>query len=163
MAGIIVWGAVCMTLLLVIAVGAMIQYIEDRKKSKNAGKYDWNKMVDMIPVATAKTTGISEPVTSFIKCFKDNPKRFKLVRGSCLKDTVKNMTYVFRISSQYQGGGKVLPRLHNIDKRLQWLTENEGGALVDAMYPYFVTERRERLHAIQRQRLTRIYKEKPDV
>lgn len=155
----IIWGSFGMTLLLVVAVGAMIQYIKDREKYKKTKDEGWNKMVDMISVEQpAAVPEISEPVTSFIKCFKENPKRFK-VGNYYLRDTVGNVGYTFMVIPQYRNG-KVLPRLHNVDKRLQWLTDSEGDAIVAAMYPYFVTERRDRLHAIQRQRLTRIYKEK---
>lgn len=154
----IIWGVLGFTLILIVAVGAIIQYIKDRGGYKKTKDDDWNKTVDMIPVAPSKTTDISEPVTSFIKCFKDNPKRFK-VGNYYLRDTVGNVGYTFMVIPRYRDG-KVLPRLHSIDKRLQWLTDEECEALVAAMYPYFVTERRERLHAIQRQRLTRIYKEK---
>lgn len=161
---IIIWGAFGMTLLLVVAVGAMIQYLKDREKYKKIKNGEWSKVVNIGSTKTpepaiVKTPDISEPITSFIKCFKENPKRFKVVNGNYLRDTATNVTYVFRIVTEYRGG-KLLPRLHNTDKRLQWLTNDEGDALVAAMYPYFATERRDRLHAIQRQRLTRVYKEK---
>lgn len=159
-----IWGAFGMTLLLVVAVAAMIQYIKDREKSKNTKGDEWNKVVGVKPKEpdAVRALDISEPVTSFIKCFKENPKRFKIVNGNYLRDTTTNIAYIFMATTRYRDG-KVLPHLHNIDKRLQWLTDEECEALVAVMYPYFVTKRRERLHSIQRQRLTRIYKEKPNV
>ena len=124
------------------------------------------KMVDMISVVPVEPTpDISEPVTSFIKCFKDNPNRFKVINFEgflSLKDTQENTRWAFMMTSRFRDG-KIQPRLHNVDKRLQWLSDSEEDAIVEAMYPYFVTERRDRLHAIQRQRLTRIYKEKDNV
>lgn len=160
----IIWGSFGMTLLLVVAVGAMIQYIKDREKYKKTKDEGWNKMVDMISVEQpAAVPEISEPVTSFIKCFKENPRRFKVVGGNLLKDTVTNVSYVFMITYRYGCDGRVLPHFHNTDRRLQWLSDREKDAIVLALYPYFITERRDRLHAIQRQRLTRIYKENHNV
>lgn len=166
----IIWGAFGLIMILTVTIGAIIQYIEDREKYKKTKDDEWNRMVGMISVvpampAVVKTPDISEPVTSFIKCFKDNPKRFKVINFEgflSLKDTQENTRWSFMMTSRFRGG-KIQPRLHNVDKRLQWLTDSEGDAIVAAMYPYFVTERRDRLHAIQRQRLTRIYKEKPNV
>lgn len=162
----IIWTSMGVTLLLILAIGAVIQHIKDRKKYKKTKVEEWNKTVDMISVeqpANVKTPDISEPVTSFIKCFKENPKRFKL---SCtdspnwwtLKDSLTKKEWVFATS---KGAGlSSWYHLHIQGRGYDWLTDSESDALVAAMYPYFVTERRERLHAIQRHRLTRIYKEK---
>ena len=163
----IIWGAFGLTLILIVAVGALIQYIKDREKYKKVKDDDWNKMVD-IP----ETPAISEPVTSFIKCFKDNPKRFKVMcegKASILKDTLTNKKWVFIFHNDRdyvltvsgRSGWVDNPRVHIISKGCEWLTEGEKSAMVVTMYPHFVTERRDRLHAIQRERLTRIYKETP--
>lgn len=153
----IIWGAFGLIMILTVTIGAMIQYIEDRREYK---KTKDGSMIPVVPVEP--TPNISEPVTSFIKCFKDNPKRFKVINFGgflSLKDTQENTRWTFMMTYRFRDG-KIQPRLHNVDKRLQWLTDSEEGAIVGAMYPYFVTERRDRLHAIQRQRLTRTYKER---
>lgn len=161
----IIWGAFGLALILIVAAGAMIQHIKDREKSKKIKDSEWSKVVEMSVKPkedVVKDPDISEPVTSFIKCFKENPKRFKVINFEgflSLKDTQENTRWAFMMTSRCQGG-KNQPQLLNIDKRLQWLTDSEGEVIVGAMYPYFVTERRDRLHAIQRQRLTRIYKER---
>ena len=166
----IIWGAFGLTLMLIVAVGAMIQYSKDRNKYKKTKVDEWSKAVDMAVVP--KIPVISEPVTSFIKFFKDNPKRFKVTRegkASILKDALTNKKWVFIFHNDWDYivnvGGKSgwvdNPRVHVISKGCEWITVEEKSALVVAMYPYFTTERRDRLHAIQRERLTRIYKETP--
>lgn len=117
----------------------------------------------MVAVPAGKPMVISEPVTSFIKCFKDNPKRFKLICTDSanwwiLKDNLTKKEWTFT-ASNWDGWY----HLYIEGKGYDWLTDDERTALYLGMYPYLVTRRRERLHAIQRQRLTRIYKEKPNV
>lgn len=152
----IIWGGFGLTLILIVAVGAAIQYIKDKEKYK--------KVEEVKPsVHVVKTPLISEPVTSFIKCFKDNPKRFKLictdsVNWWILKDNLTKKEWTFTAS---KGTGWYYLCIEG--KGYDWLTDEERTVLYLAMYPYLVTWRRERLHAIQRQRLTRIYKEKPNV
>ena len=161
----IIWGAFGLALILIVVVGATTQYIKDREKYKKKKHEEWNRAVEMSvkpKEEVVKAPDISEPVTSFIKCFKENPKRFKVINFEgflSLKDTQENTRWAFMMISRFRDG-KIQPRLHSVDKRLQWLTDSEGEAIVEAVYPYFVTERRDRLHAIQRERLTRIYKER---
>ena len=153
----IVWGAFGLTMVLIVVIGAMIQYTKDREKYKKTEDDDWNKMRGMV---VPETPAISEPVTSFIKCFKDNPKWFKVMRegkASILNDTLTNRKWVFIFHNDRDYVINVISR------GCEWLTGEEKSAMVVAMYPYFTTERRDRLHAIQRERPTRIYKEEGDV
>lgn len=128
------------------------------------------KMVDMISVVPVEPTpDISEPVTSFIKCFKDNPRRFKVVATTSptcfeLRDVLVGRSWLFSVtkdrSYEVKTGFSTECNLIILDSGLHWLTKEEKAAVLDAMSPHFTTERRDRLYAIQRQRLTRIYKEK---
>lgn len=168
---IIIWGAFGMKLLLVVAVGAMIQYLKDREKYKKIKNGEWSKVVNIGSTKTpepaiVKTPDISEPITSFIKCFKENPKRFKVTRVSyggdigfmTLTDFEKKKSWDFTIGSAFHG----VERLY-LPKDCGWITEKEKEAILFHLRHYFAVERRERLHAIQRQRLTRIYKERTSV
>ena len=165
----IIWGAFGLTMILIVVVGAMIQYTKDREKYKKTKLDEWNKAVDMAVIPKPKIPVISEPVTSFIKCFKDNPKRFKVCpsgrsdgEGWILRDSLAKKSWEFFTVEGWGRGCRVLT-LCLRESGCQWLTLGERDAILAAMYPYFVTERRDRLHAIQRERLTRIYKESADV
>lgn len=166
----IIWGAFGLTLILIVAVGAIIQYTKDKEKyTKTEAAEAWNGMMGEVKPSAhvAKTHLISEPVTSFIKCFKDNPKRFKLSRTDSwgwwrLRDSVTKKEWIFT-ASKVTGILSWYHSVHLEGEGYDWLTDDEKSALYLAMYPYFVTERRDRLHTIQRERLTRIYKEEGNV
>lgn len=160
----IIWGVFGLTLILIVAVGALIQYIKDREKYKKTEDDDWNKMV------VIEAPSISEPATSFLKCFKDNPKRFKVAattNRACfeLRDILVSKRWLFSVTKERSYGVKVgfstECKLIILDTGLGWLTKEEKATILSTLSPYFVTERRDRLHAIQRERLSRIYKETP--
>ena len=146
-------------MILILTVGGVIRYSKDKAERISVPP------AEVVPAE--KTPVISEPVTSFIKCFKDNPRRFKVTRTDdanwwTLKDSVTEKEWVFTASK----GIGILSWYHSIyiaGNGYDWLTDDEGSALYLAMYPYFGVERRDRLHTIQRERLTRIYKESADV
>lgn len=97
----IIWGMFLLASAVVVAL--VILYVKAKRDSRKLEIEQWNKdyftsYTEPVKSVTVKTHEISEPVTSFIKCFKDNPKRFKVTRegkASILKDTLTNKKWVF--------------------------------------------------------------------
>ena len=120
----------------------------------------------------ARSMMVSEPVTSFIKCFKDKPKRFKITEGT---HSDPRLGYIFKeytLIDKYNSESWFFTvsdfcglRIPNYD----WLTIGEEHELIKSFSSHF-RKRRQRLDELkkkrrkiqsdrERQRLTKIYKE----
>lgn len=128
---------------------------------------------------------VSEPVISFVKCFKENPKRFSLAKlpftwgyqswyaDYILTDKVKKLKYVGRVYGLWASTEKGLPYKVWVEYvvceegRLN-LTEQEGMFLYEVLrevfterqkrYDKLLSHRRQRPQEKLREKLTNIYK-----
>lgn len=119
-----------------------------------------------------KVLTISEPVTSFLKCFKQQPRRFKFVRTDkqigyfgtqYYKFTDTKTSESWRIT--YRPMHTTLPFIEDVT----WMTDDERALVFEVIAGHY-SERAEKLAQIQkdkytakvkkeRDRLTQIYKE----
>lgn len=123
--------------------------------------------------------GVSEPVISFVKCFQENPKRFKLLRNSMgglissdggsgniyvlyiLLDKKENIIYRYACNTQEDNNKDYIDVLRLINT-------NEGSFLISELskvfkyrekrYQELLTQRKERSQKRLREKLTNIYK-----
>jgi hypothetical protein len=110
-----------------------------------------------------KVKGVSEPVYAFVRAVKENPKRFKLIRewdnayssgmfiNYNFKDKQENKTWRVTVSTWYN-------REDTFIHGPRWLTDEERKYIYKAFEQIFKVERIERLHTIQRRRMSRVYK-----
>lgn len=113
---------------------------------------------------------ISEPVTSFLKCFNSTPKRFKLVRSDT--DSRRLSKYQFNDLETNEswkitiwGGGYHGCKIHDTN----WMTSDEQKLIVKTITNYYIKRNYKRLSILakryarkmekERSRLTAIYKE----
>lgn len=129
--------------------------------------------------------GVSEPVSSFVKCFKENPKRFSLTdlystqsyrtpyADYRLTDKVKKLKYVGRVYGLWVSTGKGLRHKGWVESvvceegKLN-LTKEEGMFLYKVLrevfterqnrYDKLLSNRRNRPQKLLREKLTKIYK-----
>ncbi|AEO14587.1 hypothetical protein MT_57041 [Pseudomonas phage phiPto-bp6g] len=118
-----------------------------------------------------KILEISEPVTSFLKCFKENPRRFRFVRTDKQMGLFGTQYYKFTDTKtseswrvQYRPIKSNLPHIEDVT----WMTTDERLLIVEVIAGYY-GERAEKLEKVQkdkhtskvnkeRDRLTQIYK-----
>ena len=122
--------------------------------------------------------GVSEPVISFVKCFKENPKRFEIREVSPLvmqvKDNVLGRTYKCALYSYTEHACNathsylVAKQLCLKGDKVLEFTHEEGRFLVNSLrnvissrqtrYNHLLTQRKERSQKRLREKLTNIYR-----
>ena len=119
-----------------------------------------------------KVLVISEPVTSFLKCFKQNPRRFKFVRTDKQIGFYGNQYYKFTDTKTseswritYRPVYSNVPHIEDVT----WMTTDERALIFEVIAGHY-SKRSEKLAQIrkdkhttkvnkERERLTKIYKE----
>lgn len=106
-----------------------------------------------------KEADISEPVLSFVRVVKENPKRFstKLDKDRKVyvfkdKQLSKSWDFSYYLQSGYLAYSEL--SIEGVD----WLTRDEKYFILLSLSPIFMKERRDRLHDLQRERMKRLYK-----
>jgi FMN-dependent NADH-azoreductase len=108
-------------------------------------------------------SNIQEPVISFIKCFKANPKRFVFdwnADNRWMVDTTTNEVFNFVFSWDYNRG---LTRVDNLDlnkKELEYLHNNITSVLDErkSRKNSIIQIRKNRTNIKNRERLTQVYR-----
>lgn len=114
-----------------------------------------------------KKLEISEPVTSFLKCFAENPRRFRLktwIKGSYYTSSYKRALFtdlkteeVWSVSIRWVGSD--LPSIDIED--VQWMTSDEKGLVSSTLRDYYI-DRGLKLHTIRLERKARKVKKERD-
>lgn len=131
------------------------------------------KIPDMPSVKPCKKEpDISEPVTSFLECFKQQPRRFKFVRTDKKYNDYGIQRYLFTDTKtseswkiSYWPYYETPPKIEDVT----WMTDDERELIFEVLAKYY-GDRVERLSKIrkdlytakvnkERERLTAIYKE----
>lgn len=117
-----------------------------------------------------EASNVSEPVISFVKAFKANPKRFK-IKYDMDNYTLMDPAYILTdTKEQLSWRFTLLPRSYDIRRRdmiktIQYrvvygapsfLSDNELRYIIDNMYPYY-EDREKRFIAIRCDRMTRLH------
>ncbi|MNJ09657.1 hypothetical protein D3C77_38050 [compost metagenome] len=118
------------------------------------------KPLEEPPPPPVKDSKVSEPIISFVRAVKDNPKRFKVsvtrprsygvIPLYIFTDKELGKKWDFCIEYDYYGGGYYigLP---------SWITREESTYLYKELSHIWGKQRREKLHNIQRERMKRVY------
>lgn len=119
-----------------------------------------------------KVLEISEPVTSFLKCFKGNPRRFRFVQSDKQSGLFGNRYYKFTDTKTSESWRVTYRPIHSELPHIEdvtWMTKDER-ALIFYVIAVHYGERAEKLAKIrrdkhnakvnkERDRLAQIYKE----
>lgn len=144
------------------------------KKEVEKQKAPLEETVSKVDDKEKTSLSISEPVTSFIKCFNQNPRRFKMVK---VKDANTRNSYYS--SSRFTFTDTKTAESWNITYRpyysmphienTTWLTNDERELLNEVLMNHYLGRsikldklRKDKAHAKidkERARLTKIYKE----
>lgn len=131
------------------------------------------RLAETVPISEVKPPkpekDISEPVLSFIKLYKENPRNFRVVRKTEHLDYSTKYVYsIFdRINSKLFTAYKMQYYMYSGDR--DWYAQiNTGWATQDEMQEVFDVILEERIsrykllkdkrHSLQRKRLTKLYK-----
>lgn len=116
------------------------------------------KPLEEVVPPPVKELNVTEPIISFVKTVKDNPKRFKhrVIKAGryhlkhTFKDRMLNKSWLFWVEYDYHGEGYYigLP---------SWVTIEESLYLYKELSHIYGKQRKEKLHNIQRERMKRIY------
>lgn len=110
-----------------------------------------------------KVPDISEPVISFLRIVKENPRRFSCKRDAKFesrslyvrfKDKKEGKSWLVCRFTDYMGFSGDLCSYHNFP---EWVTEDEKEYIWSELSKIFTSDRRERLHHLKRERMKRIY------
>lgn len=118
-----------------------------------------------------RTLTISEPVTSFLKCFKQQPRRFRFVRTDKQSGFFGSQYYKFTDTKTSESWRIAYRPMHNTTPHIEdvtWMTTDERALTFEVIAGHY-SERAERLSKIrkdkhtakvnkERDRLTQIYK-----
>lgn len=147
----------------------MINIWPFKKKEKiQTDPYGLPYITNTVPMPKVKSQkNVSEPVISFVDCFKSNPKRFKIktnpldnsISISYIEDRVTKDIWTFCIQKQFIGYESYLYVL--LTPTIPWLTKEEQNYLYKNISSYY-QERKDRVAAYkenkERKRITAIYK-----
>ena len=105
------------------------------------------------------TRNVSEPVTSFLKCFRDNPKRFKLDQTQGWRYGTARFSFSDKQTGEEWGVQAYMGMFddgNGISLRglPQWLTDDEATVIEKFMINHY-TERAKKLKTIREQRSNR--------
>lgn len=110
---------------------------------------------------------ISEPVISFLKCFKENPKRFRLGTrsvGSFYTSSYKRALFIdlktkekWNVTLRWYGSDLPTFDIENV----QWMTSDEKDLVSSTLRDYYI-DRGLKLHTIRLERKARKVKKERD-
>lgn len=140
-----------------------------KKEKVRTDEFGLPKLDYLLPMPKVKEPkkDISEPVISFVECYKNNPKRFSIkeITKDFEKDLIRRKNYILKDKNTEETFIFFINYRWRVDyycSSAKWLTEDEK----EYLYNSICTMRRERFDKIkkyrenkERKRLTKIYKD----